>query len=104
MNVDAGVLGGLLVQQREGQRHRILRSVFAPDAGTEATMALDQNEILLPVAGRRWAELADQGLKLLALEVALLVDELAACPGARHRNRDSVGAVAQLNERQIVCS
>ena len=53
MDVDGGVLRRLLIQQREGQRHSVLRSVPPPDSWTQATVALDQNEVLLAVTGRR---------------------------------------------------
>ena len=55
VDVDARVLGGLLIQQRKGQRYGVLGAVLPPDAGAEAeaTVALDQNEVLLPVSGRR---------------------------------------------------
>ena len=53
MDVDAGVDLWLLIQQREGQRHRVLDAIAAPDAWAEATVALDQNELLLFGAGRR---------------------------------------------------
>ena len=53
VDVDARVLGGLLIQQRKGQRYGVLGAVLPPDAGAEATVALDQNEVLLPVGGRR---------------------------------------------------
>ena len=52
MNVDAGVLRWLLVQQRESQRHRIFGPVFPPDAGAETTVAFRQHEVLLAIAGR----------------------------------------------------
>ena len=98
MNVDAGVLSRLPVQQREGQRHRVFDAVTAPNAGAETTVAFRQHEVLLAIAGRRRGELADQRLHLLAFEVALLVDELPSGSGARHRNRDSVGAVLALKK------
>ena len=53
VDVDARVLGGLLIQQRKGQRYGVLGAVLPPDPGAEATVALDQNEVLLPVGGRR---------------------------------------------------
>ena len=53
VNVDAGVLGWLVVQQREGQRHCVLCSVLPPDTGAETTVAFGQNEVLLAVTGRR---------------------------------------------------
>ena len=37
-------------------------------------------------------------MNLLAFEVAGPVDELSACSGAGHRNRDFVGAVLALEE------
>lgn len=52
MNVDAGVLGRLAVQQREGQRHRVLGAVLPPDAGAETSVAFRQHEVLLAIAGR----------------------------------------------------
>ena len=46
IDVGAGVLRRLLVQQREGRAHSVLIAIAAPDAGAENTLPYNQNKKL----------------------------------------------------------